>query len=759
MKIKILLIIFLAVSIQSCKKGDNQMSAKNQFLDSLLSELTIEEKIGQLNLPSAGHIVTGQATNSEIAEKIREGRVGGLLNITKVDNIRSVQKIAIEESRHKIPLLFGLDVIHGYRTVFPIPLGLSCSWDMKLIQKSASIAAQEASADGICWTFSPMVDLSRDPRWGRVAEGSGEDPYLGAEIAKAMVRGYQGDDLTKNNTLLACIKHFALYGAPDGGRDYNTVDMSRIRMYNEYFLPYKAGIEAGAGSVMMAFNEVDGIPATGNKWLIDNVLRKQWGFDGLVFTDYTGINEMIKHGMGDLQAVSKLALDAGVDMDMVGEGYLQTLKKSFDEGKIKEAQIDSACRRILKAKYELGLFDEPYKYCDPERAKNEIYTNANRQIAREIAARSMVLLKNDGDVLPLKKQGKIAIIGPLADNKENMCGTWSVSGQFDKAISLKQGIENKLGTNAEIFYAKGANFVDDSLLESRVSTFGKPTYRDPRPASEMIREALKVAKKADVIIAAMGEASEISGECSSRTTLELPNGQRDLLKALLKLNKPIVMVLFNGRPLSIGWEKENMPAILDVWFSGSEAGDAIADVLFGDVNPSGKLTMSFPVNVGQVPVYYNHKNTGRPLEEEWFKKFTSSYIDIPNEALYPFGYGLSYTKFEYSNLQLSTQNLKMGSELKVSVDVKNIGSRSGEEVVQLYIRDLVGSITRPVKELKGFEKIMIKPGEKETVEFIIDMEKLSFYNSELEFVAEAGDFEVFVGGNSVDLLKSSFTLN
>ncbi|QNL22160.1 beta-glucosidase BglX [Hyphobacterium sp. CCMP332] len=758
MKIKFLLISVLVLSFLSCKKEDQEKSQKNMFLDSLMAKMTLEEKIGQLNMATAGHIVTGQATNSDIAENIRKGNIGALLNITKADNIRQVQKIAVEESRLKIPLLFGLDVIHGYRTIFPIPIGLSCSWDMALIQNSARIAAQEASADGICWTFSPMVDLSRDPRWGRVAEGAGEDPYLGAEIAKAMVYGYQGDDLTKNNTLLSCVKHFALYGASEGGRDYNTVDMSRVKMFNVYFPPYKAAIDAGAGSVMTSFNEVEGIPTSAHKWLLDDVLRKRWGFDGIIFTDYTGISEMIKHGIGDLQEVSARAINAGLDMDMVSEGYLKTLKKSVDEGKVDVSQIEKSCRRILEAKYKLGLFDDPYKYCDPERAKTELYTNTNRQISREIAARSMVLLKNDKDILPLKEKGKIAIIGPLGDNRENMCGTWSVSGQFDKAISLKDGIEKRLGDKVEILLAKGSNIVEDPALENRISTFGKPTYRSDRPAEEMIKEAVDVAKKADVIIAAVGEAAEYNGECSSRSDLELPNVQRDLLKALVKLNKPIVMVLFTGRPLSIGWEKENIPSILNVWFAGSEAGDAIADVLFGDVNPSGKLTMSFPRNVGQVPVYYNHKNTGRPLEGEWFEKFKSSYIDIPNEPLYPFGYGLSYTTFDYSNLRLSSESIKMGEELNVSVDVKNTGKRNGEEVVQLYIRDLFGSITRPVKELKGFKKIKLDAGQTKTVEFTLNNENLSFYNSDLEFVAESGEFKVFVGGNSVDLLEGDFVL-
>lgn len=731
----------------------------NKFISELMAQMTLDEKIGQLNLPSAGDFTTGQTSSSDIGRKIREGKVGGLFNIRSVDKIRSVQKVAVEESRLKIPLIFGMDVIHGYKSVFPIPLGLSCSWDMDLIEQSARIAAIEASADGICWTFSPMVDLSRDPRWGRVAEGSGEDPFLGGEVAKAMVRGYQGNDLTASNTIMSCVKHFALYGAGEAGRDYNTVDMSRQRMYNEYFLPYKAGVDAGAGSVMAAFNEVDGIPATGNRWLMQNVLRDQWGFNGFIVTDYTGIYEMTAHGVGDFQTVSAMALKAGMDMDMVSEGFLLTLKKSLSEGKISEELINTACRRILEAKYKLGLFDDPYRYCDSKRAETEIYTDANRMAARKAASESFVLLKNEGNILPLRKDAKIALIGPLADNRLNMCGTWTVAGDFEKAISVLDGIGMVTGKPKLITLARGTNVVADSVLESCIGMFGKPTGWDSRPAGIMIEEAVKAAEKSDVVVAILGEASESSGECSSITNIELPSNQRDLLKALLKTGKPLVMVLFTGRPLAITWEHENVPAILNVWFGGSEAGAAVADVLFGDVVPSGKLTATFPRNTGQIPVFYNHKNTGRPLPEgQWFTKFLTNYLDVPNEPLYPFGYGLSYTTFSYSDLTLSKSTMKPDDTIEVTVKVTNTGNYDGKEVVQLYIRDMVGTTTRPVKELKGFQKVFLKKGETKHVKFTIGVEDLKFYNYDLDFVAEPGEFRVFAGGNSRDVLEAGFKL-
>ena len=755
---RLLLILSVSCSLPAFAQSSKTAKMKT-FIDALMKKMTVDEKIGQLNLPGSGDIVTGQAGNSDIGKKIKEGKVGGLFNIKGVDKIRAVQKVAVEESRLKIPMIFGMDVIHGYQTVFPIPLGLSCSWDMNLIENSARVAAQEASADGICWTFSPMVDIARDPRWGRIAEGSGEDPYLGSQIARAMVKGYQGTDLTKNNTIMACVKHYALYGAAEAGRDYNTTDMSHQRMYNEYFPPYKAAVDAGVGSVMASFNEVDGVPATANKWLMTDVLRKQWGFNGFVVTDYTGTNEMIAHGIGDLQTVSARALMAGVDMDMVGEGFLTTLKKSLQEKKITQQQIDMACRRILEAKYKLGLFDDPYRYCDDNRSKSEIFTDANRKIARETAAQSFVLLKNSNNVLPIKKSGTIALIGPLADNKENMPGTWSVAADFSKSISVRDGLQNAVGNGAKIIYALGANLSQDSLFEIRAGMFGKSFKRDSRPAQVIIDEAVAAANQSDVIVAALGESAEMTGESSSVTNLEIPQSQKDLLKALVKTGKPLVLVLFTGRPLALKWENENVPAILNVWFGGSEAGNAIADVLFGDVNPSGKLSTTFPQNVGQVPLYYNHKNTGRPLPEgQWFQKFRSNYLDVSNDPVYPFGFGMSYTNFSYGDIKLSTNAMNTNQTITASVTVSNTGKTDGKEVVQMYIRDLVGSTTRPVKELKGFQKIDLKAGESKTVTFKITNDDLKFYNYDLKYVSEPGDFKIFIGGNSRDVKEADFKL-
>lgn len=746
------------LSLSSCVKDYKTQTAVDHRVDSVLNLMTIEEKIGQLNLPSAGAFVTGAVESSDIAKKIEQGKVGGLFNIKTVANIREMQKIAVEKSRLKIPLIFGMDVIHGYESVFPIPLGLSCSWDMDLIEKSARMAAQEASADGINWTFSPMVDISRDPRWGRISEGSGEDTYLGSEIAKAMVRGYQGNDLSANNTIMSCVKHYALYGASEAGRDYNTVDMSRQRMYNEYLPPYKAALDAGAGSIMASFNEIDGIPATANKWLLTDVLRTEWGFNGFVVSDYTGVSEMINHGYGDLQYVSAKALEAGLDMDMVSEGLLTTLPQSLREGKITESQINEACKRILKAKFLLGLFDDPYKYCDENRAKNDVFTTENRALARSVAAQSFVLLKNKDNVLPIKKTGTIALVGPLADAKENMTGTWSVAARFSESISVLEGLKKAVGTNAKIVYAKGANLTADEKLEANSTLFGKSLHRDSRTATELREEAVRISRSADVIVAAVGEAAEMSGEAASRTDIQIPETQRELLRTLLKTGKPVVLVLFTGRPLALTWEEENIPAILNVWFGGSEAGDAIADILFGDVNPSGKLSTTFPQNVGQVPIYYAHKNTGRPLNGPWFQKFQSNYLDVSNEPLYPFGFGLSYTQFGYSDIKLNATEITSADSVEVSVDVTNQGKHDGSEVVQLYIRDLVGSVTRPVKELKGFQKINLKAGETRTVKFILGVDDLSFYNSDLKLGTEPGKFQVFVGGNSRDVKQAEFLL-
>ena len=757
----------------------------NRFIDALMKRMTVDEKIGQLNLPVTGDITTGQAKSSDIAGRIKRGEVGGLFNLKGVEKIRDVQKLAVENSRLGIPLLFGMDVIHGYETIFPIPLGLSCTWDMKAIEESARIAAIEASADGISWTFSPMVDISRDPRWGRVSEGSGEDPFLGSLIARAMIQGYQGeklaDQLKRNDEIMACVKHFALYGAAEGGRDYNTVDMSRQRMYNEYFPPFEAAIEAGVGSVMASFNEVDGIPATANKWLMSDVLRGQWGFNGFVVTDYTGISEMTDHGIGDLQTVSARAINAGVDMDMVSDGFVGTLKKSIQEGKVSMMTLNTACHRILEAKYKLGLFDDPYKYCDPKRPARDIFTRAHRDAARRIASESFVLLKNDNPTLPLKPTGTIAVIGPLADTRSNMPGTWSVAAVLDRSPSLIEGLREMVsrmdemplnqpnepwyiplmenGANINLLYAKGSNLISDAAYEERATMFGRSLNRDNRTDAELLKEALETANKADVIVAALGESSEMSGESSSRTDLNLPDVQQTLLKELVATGKPVVLVLFTGRPLILNWEQDNVPAILNVWFGGSEAAYAIGDVLFGRVNPSGKLTMSFPQNVGQIPLYYAHKNTGRPLHDgKWFEKFRSNYLDVTNEPLYPFGFGLSYTTFAYSDISLSQSSMDMQGMITASVDVSNTGLLLGGEVVQLYIRDLVGSTTRPVKELKGFERIYLQPGQTRTVTFKIAPEMLKFYDYDLQYVIEPGDFQVMIGSNSRDVKTAAFTV-
>ncbi len=734
----------------------NAQDAKmNAFINQLMAKMTLEEKLGQLNLPSSGDFVTGAAASSDIAKKIEAGKVGGLFNIKSVAKIKEVQKLAVEKSRLKIPLMFGMDVIHGYETVFPIPLGMSATWDMPLIERSARIAANEASSDGINWTFSPMVDISRDPRWGRISEGNGEDPYLGAQIAKAMIKGYQGNDLSKNNTLLACVKHYALYGAAEAGRDYGTTDMSRVRMFNEYMLPYKAAVEAGVGSVMASFNEIDGLPAHGNKWLLTDVLKKQWGFKGMVVSDYTGINEMIAHGVGDLKTVSALSMNAGLDMDMVGEGFLTTLGASLKEKKVTQARIDEACRKILEAKYKLGLFEDPFRYIDENRAKAEVFSAANRKEARAIAAQSFVLLKNANKTLPLKKSGSIALIGPLADNKENMGGTWSVAANLSKATSLLQAFKETIGDKVAIHYAKGSNLDADAKFEERAGMFGKSLKRDGRTDEQLLNEALDAASKSDVIVVAAGESAEMSGEASSRSNLDIPGVQKNLIKALLKTGKPVVLVLFTGRPLTLTWEDEHVPAILNVWFPGSEGPYAIADVLFGDVNPSGKLSATFPQNVGQVPLFYNHKNTGRPLRGSWFQKFQSNYLDVSNDPLYPFGYGLSYTSFSYSDLELSSNKAKGNQSITASVTLTNTGSYEGKEVVQLYIRDVVGSITRPVSELKGFQKINLKPGESKKISFTITPEDLKFYNYDLKYDWEAGDFEIMIGTNAQSVKKAT----
>ena len=718
------------------------------FVDGLIKKMTLDEKIGQLNLLTAGSgIPTGAVVSTGVEKKIKEGNVGGLFGVIGVDKIRQAQKLAVEQSRLKIPLIFGSDVIHGYKTTVPIPLGLSASWDMNLIELSAREAAIEATADGLCWTFSPMVDIARDPRWGRIAEGAGEDAYLGSQIAKAMVKGYQGDDLSKNSTMLACVKHFALYGAAEAGRDYNTTDMSRVRMYNEYLPPYKAAVEAGAGSVMSSFNEIDGVPATGNKWLLTDLLRTQWGFKGFVVSDYTSVNEMINHGVGDLQTVSAMSLRAGLDMDMVGEGFLTTLKKSLREGKVTQKQIDDACRRILEAKYKLGLFDDPYRYLDESRTAKEVLTAERRKTARDIAAHTFVLLKNNNQVLPLKKSGTVALIGPLANDRSNMLGTWAVSGDPQLSVPVLDGIKNVAGSAVNILYAKGANISDDTLFAKKVNVFGTRIDIDKRSPDEMQMEALNAAHRSDVIVAVVGEASEMSGEAASRTDITIPESQKKLIRALANTGKPLVLVVMTGRPLALAEENQLATSMIVTWHAGIEAGNAIADVLFGNYNPSGKLPATFPRNLGQVPIYYNHKNTGRPSAPN-SPKFQSNYLDVPNTPLFPFGYGLSYTSFSYGDISISKTNPKGNEKITTSVTVTNNGKYDGEEVVQLYIRDVVGSITRPLKELKGFQKINLKAGESRTVSFSVSPNDLKFYNYNLKYDWEPGEFNIMIGGNS-----------
>jgi beta-glucosidase len=750
---RILTFIFSIILFYNHVSAQDKM---NTFVLNLMSKMTIDEKIGQLNLVTPGGAVTGSVVSSDVNNKIRKGQVGGLFGITGPDKIRQAQDIAVKNSRLKIPLIFGLDVIHGHRTIFPIPLGLSCSWDTAMIRKSAMIAATEATADGLNWVYSPMVDIARDPRWGRIAEGNGEDPFLGSQIAKSMVKGYQGNDLSAKNTVMACVKHYALYGAAEGGKDYNTTDMSRVAMH-EYFLPpYKAAVDAGVGSVMSSFNEVEGIPATANKYLLTDILRNQWGFKGFVVSDYTSVSEMIAHGFGDLQRVSAEALKAGLDMDMVSEGYLNTLKKSLQEGKITKAQIDNACRKILEAKYKLGLFDDPYKYCDPERFEKEIMTPENRLSAKEFATHSFVLLKNKGNVLPLKNSGTIALVGPLADSKLNMLGTWSVSGDHSKSITVLEGMKNAGG--ATILYAKGANLTDDTALAKRVNAFNKQVDIDQRSPDVMLEEALSVAAKSDVVVAVVGEGADMTGEASSMSNIALQPSQQKLLQALVKTGKPVVVILFNGRPMTLPWEEQNASAILDVWFPGTEGGNAIADVIFGKYNPSGKLTTSFPVNVGQIPIHYNHKNTGRPFDGNVnAAKFKSNYLDVSNDPLYPFGFGLSYTSFTYSDIKLSKTSLKGNETLAATVTLTNSGKYPGEEVVQLYISDPVATVTRPVKELKGFQKVSLNVGESKDVTFRITTAQLKFFNSALKYDWESGEFIIHIGTNSRDVSSDKVT--
>ena len=770
-KFLILALAVLPMMAFAQKKAKKQPALKSMhaFVDDLMSRMTLQEKIGQLNLQVAGDIVTGGEVNTDVASKIRGGQMGGVFNLKGADRIRQFQQMAVEESRMGIPLLIGMDVIHGYETIFPIPLGLSCSWDVEAVEQSARIAAKEASADGINWTFSPMVDICVDARWGRTMEGNGEDPWLSGVMGAAMVRGYQGGDASifktdkgingqalSDQSILACLKHYALYGAAEAGRDYNTVDMSRLRMQNQYLPPYKAAVKAGVASVMSSFNLVDGIPSTANRWLQNDLLRRDWQFDGFVVTDYGSITEMLQHGVGEnLQGASAMTLKAGTDMDMCSEGFLRTLEQSVKEGRVTMADIDQACRRVLEAKYKLGLFHDPYKYCDAKRRARDIFTPENRAEARRIAAETFVLLKNKDNVLPLKKDAKVALIGPLADTRANMAGSWCVAYTPDKYPTLREAMTLRLMDKdsnwgivaGNLTYAQGSNICADAA-EQEAGAFGKAI---PRGDDEQLKqEALRIAQQADVIVCAMGESAEMSGESSSRSKLEMPDVQQALLKELVKLGKPVVLLNFSGRATVLTWESEHVDAILNVWFPGSEAGYAICDVLFGDKVPSGKLTVTMPRSLGQVPIYYNHWNTGRPVPEDadHYFKYQSNYLDVRNDPLYPFGYGLSYTTFAYSDIRLSAAEMGLNGTVTATVTVTNTGQRDADEVVQLYIRDPQCSVSRPVKELKGFRRIHLKAGERQEVSFDISREQLAYLDAEGRELMEPGLFHIMIGPDS-----------
>ena len=716
---KKLLTVILALAAVACApKPAGKFLQSDPRVEELMKQMTLEEKIGQMVLFTSDWSVTGPTMRQGYLDDIRAGRCGNLLNAYTADFTREVQRVAVEESRLGIPILFGYDVIHGFRTIFPINLGMSASWDIQAIEKSAQIAAEEAAAAGLQWTYSPMCDISVEPRWGRISEGSGEDPYLGSLIAAAMVRGYQGDDLSSDNTVLACVKHFAAYGAPQAGRDYNTVDMSERWLREFYLPPYKAAVDAGALSVMASFNELDGVPAHANKHLMQDILRDEWGFEGFIVTDYTGINEMVMHGYAANEAdAGALSVNAGVDMDMMSASFMNYLKEKVEKGEVSEKTVDAACRRILNLKAALGLLDDPYKYCDPQREKDRTLTPENKAFARSFAAETMVLLKNNG-ILPLAKGEKVAVLGPLADSKDDLLGSWRGAGEVQS--------------------------VPASVLDA-------------------IKEVTPVSAGANKVVLVIGEPRSWTGEAASRSSIRIPEDQVSILKQLKKQGRKVVVVLMNGRPLDLSEESELADAILEAWYPGTMGGYAVADVLFGDVNPCGKLSVTFPRNLGQVPIYHYAKNTGRPYIHP-DAKYESRYLDVPNEPLYAFGHGLSYTTFEYSDITLeggdsrseSGMTFRGEGTLKAKVTVTNTGDREGTEVVQMYIRDLVGSVTRPVRQLKGFERITLGPGESREVEFTICKETLSFYRQDMTWGPESGDFNIFIGGASDCTKNASF---
>jgi len=728
----------LILMVSACSSPEAPKNPYSAKVDSVLSLMTLEEKVGQLSLYTSDWDVTGPTMREGYKEDIRKGKVGAIFNAFTAKYTRGLQQIAVEQTRLKIPLLFGYDVIHGHRTIFPVPLGQAASWDLEAIENAERIAAAEASAEGIHWTFAPMVDIARDPRWGRIVEGSGEDTYLGSRISEARVRGFQGTGYDEPNTVMACVKHFAAYGAPQAGREYHTVDMSD-RFFREVYLPpYAAAINAGAATVMSSFNDLDGMPATGNDYLLTQVLRKELKFNGFTVSDYTSVMELIPHGFAaDTADAAALAINAGLDMDMQAGFYNDALPQLVKEGRVKEETINEAVRRILQKKFELGLFKDPYRYCDEEREKNTIMKPDFLAAARDLGRKSIVLLKNEGRVLPISKAVKrLGVIGPLADARREMIGSWSAAGDWKKAVTLLEGIKASVSPGTKVTYAKGCNINDDS--------------------TKYLAEALRVALESDVVVLAVGEGAHMTGEAASRAYLNLPGFQQRLVEEVEKVGKPLVLLLINGRPLTVTWINDHVPAVLETWFLGTQSGYAMADVLFGDYNPSGKLPVTFPRTVGQVPIFYNMKNTGRPLELN--NKYTSKYIDESNDPLYPFGYGLSYTSFEYGSVTLNSASLGIRDTLMVSTTVKNTGDREGVEVVQLYVKDEVGSVTRPLKELKGFERISLQPGESREVRFKISAKDLSFYRKDMTFGTEPGKFRVFVGTNSRDVSEAKFEL-
>jgi len=736
-------------SNDSKKPGRSGIQQMNAFIDVLLKKMTIDEKLGQLNLVTPTSR-TGPFATKNILLKLKDGSAGNVYSIMGTPSFMHSRLTLADSTRLKIPLLCALDIIHGYKTVFPIPLGLSCSWDTTLIEKTARVAAVEASAVGYNWTYSPMVDLTRDPRWGRVMEGSGEDPYLGGLIARAMVKGYQGNDLTNETSLMACVKHFGIYGAAEAGRDYNTTDMSRLTMYQNYLVPYRAAVDAGAGGIMSSFNEIEGVPATANRWLLTDLLRKEWGFKGIVVTDFNAIQELINHGIAaDYQQAAELALNAGVDMDMASESMVASLKQSLKEGKVTIAQIDAACRTVLEAKYKLGLFTNPYRNYDPDKAARVSLTEESKKIAKEAVLKSIVLLKNDNSILPLKKSSNIALIGPFADNKQEMFSMWAFAGDIHSVVSIYEGIKKQ---NSNVVYAQGTQMYDDTFyIRKNHLQFDSVKQR------QLISEALELAKQSDVVVAVLGEGANMSGEARSRADISIPACQRELLKALKATGKPVVLLLTNGRPLTIQNDLPYADAVVETWRLGTEAGDGVADILFGNYNPSGKLTMTFPRSLGQIPIYYNHKNTGRPYTEGGKENFVSNYSDQYNTPLFPFGYGLSYTSFTYGDISLSDTLLHGSKEiLKVKISITNSGKYAGGETVQLYLQDPVASVTRPVKELKHFQTVFLQSGETKEITFTVTPEDLKFYNSKLQWVWEPGAFFVYIGTSCQECKKAKF---